>query len=467
MRKSVLLLLLCLPMWLMAESKITVISLELTEAEQNYLSQSGRKPRLELIGQRILDPEFVEAQQDQNGKWYFVLPNPMEQYATMTVWGNGTATIYITPGMETQVYVIPDKGFRYEGDGADINNYLNTAPINAVGSDELKLNEEQFIIQNREALEKACQKLKDAKLDKKFSALEKQRLECLFANKFYMYMDIFSKVNHTAYTPSQEFKEYANGLFHENDELFALSEYKSLAGNIIYSNWKTPIDAQNREDETLSKIKFILDRFKGEKIREYEIGLAVIVHIREAGLQDTARIEPLFRQYVRNPKIIKMHDDFCDKMTSETDKILQQAAQAGNKKCPVFKFKDINGKEVSLEDFKGKYVYIDCWATWCGPCKAELPYLKKLEEKYKDRNIVFVSISSDKDIDAWKKMVKMDKLGGVQLNIGTDQSFHFAMKINTIPRFMLVDPEGNFVSDNAPRPSNSQIETLFNSLEGL
>ena len=454
-------------MWLMAESKITVISLELTEAEQNYVASTGRKPRIELIGQRVLDPVFVEAQQDQNGKWYFVLPNPMEQYATMTVWGNGTATIYITPGMETQVYVIPDKGFRYEGDGADINNYLNTAPYNGIGSNELQLNEEQFIEQNRKALEEAIQKLEDAKLDKEFTKWEKERLRCIFANKFYMYMSIFSKVNRTAYSPSAKFKEYANNLFKENDDLSILTEYKHLAGNLIEANWTTPADAKNREDETLSKINFILDHFKGEKIREHEIGLAVISHIRTAGLQDTARIEPLFRQYVKNPQIIKVHNEFCDKLTSETDKILQQAAQAGKKKCPVFKFKDINGKEVSLEDFKGKYVYIDCWATWCGPCKAELPYLKKLEEKYKDRNIVFVSISSDKDIDAWKKMVKMDKLGGVQLNIGTDQSFHLTMKINTIPRFMLVDPEGNFVSDNAPRPSNSQIETLFNSLEGL
>ena len=102
--------------------------------------------------------------------------------------------------------------------------------------------------------------------------------------------------------------------------------------------------------------------------------------------------------------------------------------------------------------------------TW-----ADMNTLKgaELEEKYKDRNIVFVSISSDKDVAAWKKMVKMDKLGGVQLNIGTDRTFHNALKISSIPRFMLIDPEGNLVSDNAPRPSNSQIEILFDSMKGL
>ena len=212
---------------------------------------------------------------------------------------------------------------------------------------------------------------------------------------------------------------------------------------------------------------FVLDRFKGEKLREQMIASFVTTHIRNAGLKDTARIEPLFRQYVKNPKMVKIHNDLCSQLTSDTDKILKKLEQQGVKKCPSFKFKDINGKEVALEDFKGKYVYIDCWATWCGPCKKELPYLGKLEEKYKDRNIVFVSISSDKDVAAWKKMVKMDKLGGVQLNIGTDRTFHNALKISSIPRFMLIDPEGNLVSDNAPRPSNSQIEILFDSMKGL
>ena len=63
--------------------------------------------------------------------------------------------------------------------------------------------------------------------------------------------------------------------------------------------------------------------------------------------------------------------------------------------CPEFVFRDTEGKGVSLEQFKRKYVVIDVWASWCQPCKQEFPHLKELEEKYKDKNIVFVSISSD------------------------------------------------------------------------
>lgn len=77
-----------------------------------------------------------------------------------------------------------------------------------------------------------------------------------------------------------------------------------------------------------------------------------------------------------------------------------------DKPSPIFEnFENIKGGTTSLKDLKGKYVYIDVWATWCGPCKAEIPHLKSLEEKYQGKNIVFVSISVDskEDHDAWQK----------------------------------------------------------------
>ena len=54
--------------------------------------------------------------------------------------------------------------------------------------------------------------------------------------------------------------------------------------------------------------------------------------------------------------------------------------------------KSSDSNETKLEDLRGKYVYIDVWATWCGPCRGEIPYLQKVEEKYKGKNIEFVSI---------------------------------------------------------------------------
>ena len=100
-------------------------------------------------------------------------------------------------------------------------------------------------------------------------------------------------------------------------------------------------------------------------------------------------------------------------VNAQEKKELKEGDQA-----PTFKYLDINGKEVSLSDLKGKYVYIDVWATWCGPCQYELSHLKELEKKMHGKKIVFVSISCDKDKAAWEKMVKEQGLGGVQLHNG-------------------------------------------------
>ncbi len=135
-------------------------------------------------------------------------------------------------------------------------------------------------------------------------------------------------------------------------------------------------------------------------------------------------------------------------------------AMAGKPSAP-FNFDNHKGGKTSLADLKGKYVYIDVWATWCSPCKKEIPFLQALEKEYHGKNIAFVSISVDQKKEAWTKMVADKKLGGIQLHYGGDRSFSEAFAINGIPRFILLDDEGNIVDADAPRPSSDEIKKLF------
>ena len=140
---------------------------------------------------------------------------------------------------------------------------------------------------------------------------------------------------------------------------------------------------------------------------------------------------------------------------------------AKGKPSPKFaNFENYSGGKTSMDDLKGKYVYIDVWATWCGPCKKQIPFLKEIEKQYEHKNIEFVSISTDKrnKYDAWRKMIEDKQMGGVQLYAGEDRSFSKEYQINSIPRFILIDPDGNIVDSDAPRPSDPRLKELFNSL---
>ena len=135
---------------------------------------------------------------------------------------------------------------------------------------------------------------------------------------------------------------------------------------------------------------------------------------------------------------------------------------------PNFEYPDRNGKIYSLDDFKGKYVLIDVWATYCGPCKGELPYLEKIQEKLRKKDIVFVSIATDYDKKVWRQFLEQHQLKGVQLVMDRKWiSFMHRYQIVTIPRYILLDREGKIVNSDMPRPSNPEFLKILKSLKGV
>jgi thiol-disulfide isomerase/thioredoxin len=149
----------------------------------------------------------------------------------------------------------------------------------------------------------------------------------------------------------------------------------------------------------------------------------------------------------------------------------EQAAKAEKMKglpSPEFNYENFKGGTTSLAELKGKYVYIDIWATWCGPCRQQIPFLQKIEDKYHGKKIEFVSISVDKEKDheKWQKMVTDKSLGGLQLFADKDWNSAFiqAYNINSIPRFILIGPDGKVVDANAKRPSDPELQTQLDKL---
>lgn len=145
-----------------------------------------------------------------------------------------------------------------------------------------------------------------------------------------------------------------------------------------------------------------------------------------------------------------------------------KANKLNGKPSPGFEYENHKGGKTKLSDLKGKYVYIDLWATWCAPCRAEIPHLQKIEEKYHGKNIEFVSVSIDKlkDNEKWKKFVVDKKLGGIQLFADKDWESEFVTSygVTGIPRFILIDPNGNVLKADAARPSQPELQAQLDSL---
>jgi len=127
-----------------------------------------------------------------------------------------------------------------------------------------------------------------------------------------------------------------------------------------------------------------------------------------------------------------------------------------------FSFPDLKGKNTSLSDLKGKVVLVDMWATWCGPCRAEEPHWEQLNELYKDKAVAFVGVSVDQDKPKWEEYLKIKNLKGIQLHAGSGNDLSTAYKINSIPRYILIDKAGNLINADSPRPSDAKLKELIN-----
>ena len=131
-----------------------------------------------------------------------------------------------------------------------------------------------------------------------------------------------------------------------------------------------------------------------------------------------------------------------------------------------FEMQTVDGKTVRFREVigQGKVTYIDFWATWCGPCCAEIPYVEKLVEKFgTNPDIEFISISLDANLEKWHKKLEQDRPTWRQFVIPDNFNSTFVKEyhISGIPRFMMFDKEGKIIHINAPRPSSPEIESYL------
>jgi len=117
-----------------------------------------------------------------------------------------------------------------------------------------------------------------------------------------------------------------------------------------------------------------------------------------------------------------------------------------NQQAPDFTLTDAQGKPVKLSDFKGKYVLLDFWASWCAPCRREMPFLKAAYEKYNAQNFTILSVSMDTETDKWRKALDDEKMPWTQLLDDSKQQTSTLYSVQFIPTNFLIDPAGKVIA---------------------
>ncbi len=400
----------------------------------------------------------------ENGTFSDTLTIVNDGFYSMRI-GRESSPVYLTKGALVNVTLNAkefDESLIYTGDVASENNYLAAKYLlseKGMAIDKMySLGENEFLTEINNLNSTYSSLLSSTKeLSPEFISKETKELEYAHINNLENYQEYnryFSKNND--FVVSENYYDSIKDFNYSDLEAYNSSNaYKGLVETHFYRIAKIT-QTKDGDSESLSYLNVVNTSYPDGKEKD-----ELMTNFLRYGMKADKSLEEVYATY-------KKANPTSENLSKLTERYNLLKTLTPGKASPTFTYENHKGGEISLEDLKGKVVYVDVWATWCGPCKREIPFLKQLDEDYHGKDVAFVSISIDekKDYEAWRTMVTEKELGGYQLMADNDWKSKFVADygIRGIPRFILIDTEGNIINSDAPRPSSSKIRETLDGL---
>ena len=422
------------------------------EEKVNYIILSGKIENLTennlYIGDRFYKPLVtLNIQKDGTFKDTLYLP---KGYYTLN-FGQEYTNLFLRPGAHISLSADLknlDQSLSYTGKGAPENNYLSEKIRLSEGFNMMnywyyyKDLEEKAFLTITDSINKAKQDLLKSQknINKEFVIIETKANEFEKLTKYYYYSD---RLKENGGTLSKSFPEPFNNVNVNNEKLLLHPEYLNYITN--YLGEKSLKTKNQITDKHFAFIKTVDKAVTNKEIKQqllYSIGR---LHLD--------KIQELDSAYAILDKAL-INKNYKKEVTAKYESIKRTAK---GKPTPGFQFLSSEGDSLSLNDLKGKLVYIDIWATWCVPCMRELPSLKKMKEHFKEEDLAIVSICTWDEQEKWKKMMSRKKMDGLQLFTEHENKFFDFFLVYGVPRFILLDKNGKIIDAHAKKPSQPEL----------
>ncbi len=422
------------------------------------------------------EPKVVATRLSADGS--FSLSFPLEHKYTQVLiqHGDQETEIFPEPGNDLGMTLDAknfDSSLHYTGKGAEVANFLALHMITIGSSLTFGGQLQELCIEDPAAFEEKANvalnkeidflKANDKVLPASFKKMWKANYQYNLYYIMLSYPTFHEMQKQHSYTissiPKEDYKTVLDVPAAFDDELLTVSAYRMYL-NAYYYQLITAKNAMAGSDVKATDSAQDIEAYRNMPKGSAEIyGAGHICNKLKyyTYTEGQARVLAYKKQFPASPYLSLLDEKMA----------LKKKFSAGSKAVD-FTFTTLDGKAMKLSDLKGKVVYLDFWASWCGPCKGEMPFAKKVEEKYKDKDVVFLYVSIDADDAAWKSAMQKMQIDGVNTRDdggGWDGAIAKQYDIRSIPAYFLIDKEGNYAVDNAPRPSSTG--DLTNTIDKL